>query len=210
MADGADTADAFSRLTAYARAWGVKPKMASAASEASLAFPEGRPGAKARPALIDRARPCGGARAARGGAGAAGIVRSALSTDRQQAARPRGRRRQVARAVRELVPSLRRAVHDRGDETAQAARSQPALSDALGVLVFASGARSRDQQAHHVARPRTLGWHARHGAIQDRRAVLLISGMAGGTRSDRHLRAGLRWLRLRSQGLGSTTHASKE
>jgi hypothetical protein len=72
-ADGTDGADAFSRLTAYARAWGVKPKMASAASEASLAFPEGRPGAKARPALIDRARPCGGARAARGGAGPLGL-----------------------------------------------------------------------------------------------------------------------------------------
>ena len=36
MADGTDGADAFSGLVAYARAWGVKLKMASAASAASL------------------------------------------------------------------------------------------------------------------------------------------------------------------------------
>ena len=35
MADGADTADAFSGLTAYARAWGDNRKMASVASAAS-------------------------------------------------------------------------------------------------------------------------------------------------------------------------------
>jgi len=35
VADGTDGADAFSGLVAYARAWGVKPKMASAASAAS-------------------------------------------------------------------------------------------------------------------------------------------------------------------------------
>lgn len=35
MADGTDGADAFSGLVAYARACGVKPKMASAASVAS-------------------------------------------------------------------------------------------------------------------------------------------------------------------------------
>jgi hypothetical protein len=35
MHDGADGADAFSGLVAYARAWGVKPKIASVASAAS-------------------------------------------------------------------------------------------------------------------------------------------------------------------------------
>jgi len=35
IADGTDGADAFSGLVAYARAWGVKPKMASVASAAS-------------------------------------------------------------------------------------------------------------------------------------------------------------------------------
>jgi hypothetical protein len=37
--DGTDGADAFFRLTAYARAWGVKSKKASAASAASKLQP---------------------------------------------------------------------------------------------------------------------------------------------------------------------------
>jgi hypothetical protein len=42
MHDGADGADAFSGLVAYARAWGVKLKMASAPSAASMPPREGR------------------------------------------------------------------------------------------------------------------------------------------------------------------------